>query len=379
MDKDIYNPEKLIYGYGKLGHGKARAEAIRYAIGQADLNNDVEYMVYFRIELCEESEWYGNGLDIVTVFPELLAVADKYAGQIGNSTLENILWTYEDLVDICIEFYQIPFNDCQNFINDFKKRWTLSGHGFREPYRMMAEFYLEAGYLEEAGRAVSLLKTSHMEHYDCEGCAANTELSYYLANNEEEKADQIAVKINNGIFTCGGNISDSNSIYRMNKRYLKYYIMNGEYEKAAEKARLLERASSSAIDYKLWASFMCAYVYNATGRGLRIYKKHWKDIENEQRPEYMYYSFKDTACFFMGLKKAKDGENVKLQLDNTFPLYNENNIYSIESLSEYYYKKAEDVAKKFDQRNSTDKYMKELRMSVENILSYNLEKERQEI
>ena len=376
--EDVYNPDKLMYNYMKEGHGRTRADAIRYAIRQADLNNDVEHMVSFRIELCEESEWYGDGRDIVTVFPELLAVADKYAGQFPG-IMENVLWTYEDLADICTEFYQIPFDDCRNFLDDFKKRWILSGHSPREPYRMMAEFYMQAGYLEEAGQAVSILRSSHMEHYDCAGCAANTELSYYLANNEKEKAEQIAVKIDNCIFTCGGNMSDSNSIYRMNKRYLRYYIMNGDYEKAAVKARLLEHARSSAIDYKLWASFMCAYVYNNTGRGLRIYKKHWRDIENEKRPEYMYYSFKDAACFFMGLKKTKNEDNVKLQLDNKFPLYSQDNIYSIDSLSQYYYKKAEEVAKKFDQRNGTDKYMKELKMSAENILSYNPEKERQEV
>ena len=50
---------------------------------------------------------------------------------------------------------------------------------------------------------------------------------------------------------------------------------------------------------------MCSYVYTNTGRGLRVYKKHWKDIENEQRPEYMYGSFKDAACFLWGLKKLR--------------------------------------------------------------------------
>ncbi len=57
---------------------------------------------------------------------------------------------------------------------------------------------------------------------------------------------------------------------------------------------------------------MCAYVYTNTGRGLRVYKKHWRDIENEQRPGYMYVSFKDAACFFMGLKKVKGKDTIKL-------------------------------------------------------------------
>ncbi len=374
MENNIYDPGRLRIEYMKKDHGKARTDAIRSAIEQADLNNDIEHKVFFMVELCDESEWYGSGFDIVTVFPELLAVIDKYTYTNGSFSekfpgiMENVLWTYEDMADICNEFYQVPFNDCVDFLNDFKERWIAYGRKPREPYRMMVEFYREAGHMEEAKKTLSMLKTTPSGGYDCAGCTANTELSYYLSANEKDKADKIAEKINDGTLSCGG--WNSNTKPRMYKRYLKYYLMHGDYEKAAENAKLLENSRMDVIDYKLWASFMCAYVYNNTGRGLRIYKKHWKDIESEQRPEYMYYSFKDSACFFMGLKKVKSEEIIKLQLGNTFPLYSENNIYSIDRLAKYYYKKAEEVAKKFDKRNMTDKYTDELKMSVQNILSY---------
>ncbi|MFG6329950.1 MAG: hypothetical protein K1W06_10875 [Lachnospiraceae bacterium] len=375
MGDNAYNPRRLINNYEQMGYGKARTDAVRYAMEQADLNNDLYHMLYFRMVLCDETEWYGNGLDNFTAFPELLAIIDKNAveGQLPEqefySIIGDILWTYESLLSLCTEYYQIPFNDCVNFHNDFKKRWIAYGRSPREPYRMMCVFYDEAGCTGQAGEALSLLKASHMESYDCPGCIANTELAYYLATGRKEEADKLAAKIEDGTLTCGGNLGNSNAIPRMHKRYLNYYLLNGMYEKAAEKAYILEHYKSDVIDYKLWASFMCAYVYTNTGRGLRIYKKHWKDIENEQRPAYMYTSFKDAACFFMGLKKAKDKDTVKLPLDNTFPLYNEENIYNIESLASYYYKKAEDVAKKFDKRNGTGKYTSELEISVKNILS----------
>ncbi|MCI8747816.1 MAG: hypothetical protein HFH67_08115 [Lachnospiraceae bacterium] len=368
MKDSTYNADKLIKNYMRMEHGKARTAAMRYAMEQADLNNDLEYMLYFRMELCDETEWYGNGLDNVTVFPELLAILDNSPAsrKIYNMT-GDILWTYESLLSVCTDYYQVSLEDCINFHNDFKKRWTAYGRGLREPYRMLCGFYINAGYPEKAGKALSVFKTSPMENYDCTGCAANTELKYYLKINEKEKADMIAMKIEDGTFTCGSSLS--NSIPRMNKCYLNYYLLHGEYEKAAEKAYILEHYRSSVIDYKLWASFMCAYVYTNTGRGLRIYKKHWKDIENEQRPGYMYCSFKDAACFFTGLKRVKGENTVKLPMDSTFPLYNEENIYNIDSIASYYYKKAEDVAKKFDKRNGTGKYASELEISLQNILA----------
>ncbi len=368
MKDSTYNADKLIKNYMRMEHGKARTAAMRYAMEQADLNNDLEYMLYFRMELCDETEWYGNGLDNVTVFPELLAILDNSPAsrKIYNMT-GDILWTYESLLSVCTDYYQVSLEDCINFHNDFKKRWTAYGRGLREPYRMLCGFYIDAGYPEKAGKALSVLKTSPMENYDCTGCAANTELGYYLSVNDKEKADMVAMKIEDGTFICGSSLS--NSIPRMHKHYLNYYLLHGEYEKAAEKAYILEHYRSSVIDYKLWASFMCAYVYTNTGRGLRIYKKHWKDIENEQRPGYMYCSFKDAACFFTGLKRVKGENTVKLPMDSTFPLYNEENIYNIDSIASYYYKKAEDVAKKFDKRNGTGKYASELEISLQNILA----------
>lgn len=375
MPYNTYNPGRLIDDYIRMGHGKAKIAAMRYAMEQADLNNDLEYMLYFRMELCDETEWYGDGLDNFVVFPELLSIIDsnqvnsKISSQKLYDITGDILWTYESLLSLCSEYYQIPLEDCINFHNDFKNRWIAYGRSPAEPYRMLSGFYRDAGYLDKAGEALSVLKASHMGDYDCPGCIANTELAYYLSINEKEKADRLAGKIEDGTFLCGNNLTNSNAVPRMHKHYLNYYLYNAKYEKAAEKAYILEHNKSSVIDYKLWASFMCSYVYTNTGRGLRIYKKHWKDIENEQRPAYMYNSFKDASCFFTGLKKVKDKDTIKLPLDNTFPLYNEENIYNIDSLASYYYKKAEDVAKKFDKRNGTDKYVKELEMSLKNILA----------
>ena len=46
MYNNGYNPETLVYNYRRIGHGKARADAIRSAVSQADLNNDIPYMIF---------------------------------------------------------------------------------------------------------------------------------------------------------------------------------------------------------------------------------------------------------------------------------------------------------------------------------------------
>ncbi len=363
-----YNPEKLVYGYRKLGHGRARASAIRYAINQADINNDIPYMVFFREELCHESSWFLDELDVVTVFPELLSLLDNHPDAWhtpfwqGRDIQTDILEMYGHLLDACLSFYQIAFEDCINFYNDYKKRLVAYGYSPREAYVDFAEFYIETGHMDSAKKYLRKARAIPFSKSDCIACATITEIKYYLLEDEKEKADKLAEKIRNGTLRCRGVLSDS--MLGLERTYLKYYILNGDYDKAAEAADILEHSSSEVKVYNRWASFMCAYASQKPGHGLRIYKKHWKDWEDENDQYERYYEFKDAACFFKYLKNSR--ETIKLDTGSTFPLYNNTSIYSTEELCQYYYGEAESIAKKFDKRNGTDKFTNELVMSFAN-------------
>jgi len=97
-----------------------------------------------------------------------------------------------------------------------------------------------------------------------------------------------------------------------------------------------------------------------------IEKTDGKEWEKESDQYERFYEFKDAACFFKALKSEKDTVTVKLDADDKFPLYNKDMVYSIDSLCNYYYKGAEDIAKKFDKRNRTSKFINELGMSFAN-------------
>lgn len=56
----MYNPDLLKQQYEQLENGKVRISGMYEAIKQADENNDVPFQLYFRIELCDESDWYAD-------------------------------------------------------------------------------------------------------------------------------------------------------------------------------------------------------------------------------------------------------------------------------------------------------------------------------
>ena len=63
-----YDPEKLKEEYDRTEHGRVRISCIRSAIEAADAHEDTSYRIYFRLELCRESTFYGDGMDMMVIF-----------------------------------------------------------------------------------------------------------------------------------------------------------------------------------------------------------------------------------------------------------------------------------------------------------------------
>lgn len=339
-------------------------------------------MLLSMLELCEEAAWYSDKADTVKVFKEILAISDSHpeleTGEFTSyaSWKDFMLWTYETFLDAVKSFYNIPLEECKSYISDFGRRWTAYGYDSKEPYRMELELCLETGSIKEAAalwekyiKIPAIYNSQNKNGYLCKNTKLYsylpTEIKYYLANNQLQKAKKILDRIQETHFTAG--IGHVYSVQQRARRiFLEYYIINGNYEEAAEISYILEHSNYDEKEFISWASFMCSYVYTRTGRGLRIYRNHWEEWENEKNPQYRYYIFKNAACFFKALKKARNTNTIKIRTGNTFPFYNEDKIYDTGILYSYYYKKAAEIAKKFDQRNGTDCYIKRLETSISN-------------
>lgn len=384
MDKNVYNPEKLRDVYYSCEHGIEMVNKIKDAIRQADLYNDTWNMFLFRAELCEEAAWYLDRTDTIEVFKELLVIADSHQEMgfdgftyCGIPWTEFLLWTYETFLDVVKSFYNITLEECRYYIDDFRRRWTAYGYDEREPYRMYLELCFDTGNMEEAAGLWEqyikmplvfndINKGSHLSRNTKSYAYMPTEIKYYLANNQLQKAQKVLDRIH--VIQANAGIGHIYSVLQRARRiFLEYYIINGNYEKAAEISGILEHSNRDEKEFIFWASFMCSYAYTKTSRGMRIYRNHWEEWEYEQNPQYRYYTFKNAACFFKALRKAKGTDKIKIRTGNTFPFYNEDKIYSIGMLCEYYYKEAEEIAKKFDQRNGTSCYIKRLETSFANV------------
>ncbi len=365
-----YDPEWIMDELlEKTEHGKPAMEVLRQAIQEADRHQDVPWMFLFRIQFCRESTFYGDGLELLVTFPELLALSDKYPQQPGNfrfvfdTEAEHVMWVYKWILDNCEDFYQISMEDCRKFFEDYRNRCVSMGLSLRNYYAAMYGFYwqIDEEFAEECFHKYE--KQPRDAHSDCKACERNMEIRFYLDRDNLEKAEQLSKDIENFRLTCGSNEKRS-AWLRMKIAYMNYYMDHGEYEKAQSYARLVERYMNGETEYECWSDFLVCHAHTNIGKALKIYKEHWKEWLNLRCPMDIWDTEKSICIFLKQLKKARKGDTVKISYDPAFPLYREDCQYKIMDLYEFYYARAKQTAQKFDRRNGTDYYIKKLEDSL---------------
>ncbi len=249
--------------------------------------------------------------------------------------------------------------DCLKFFEDYKKRSISFGYNLKPYYRALYHFY----NFDDEKKAEAFYKFEKIPrdaNSDCKACERNTEIEFYLDQDNFGRAVELSKDIEDFTLRCGDYWD---AWLRMKISFLEYHLNNCMFEEATEIAGILERKINEKSEYQVWGTIMNCYVHTKPGRALRVYKKHWKDLE-ENTP-YDLFNTSCNVCSFWDRINRDGKESVRLQLDRTMPLYNEDGIYKTKDLFNYYYNRAKDIAGKFDQRNSSGSYMEILAKSLD--------------
>lgn len=363
-----YNPVEIKKLYDKIPHGKTRIATMKSAIEEADRNKDIKFMIYFREDLCDESCFYGDETEMMVIFPEILNLIDRYPDAPSTqfdtaykNALEHVLWVYKWVVGRCSAFYQIPMEDCKKFFEDFKRRSISYGFNLKPYYRLLYGFY----YFDDTKSEEAFYKFEKLprdSNSNCKACDRNTEINFYLDKGDFKKAVELSEDIESFKLKCG---NDNSAWIRMKINFMSYYMDNGNFGEADKIAHLLEHNMNDKTESQAWDDILRCYSYTRPGRALRVYKKHWKMWQEGTSPADEFGKILNVCCFWKKYRLETGKSTVKLALDQTFPLHNEENIYNTEDLYNYYYKRTEDIAIKFDKRNGVDSYIKEMHKKLD--------------
>ncbi len=363
----MYNPELLLEEYEKLAHGKAKISAIYEAIKQADENNDVPFQFYFRISLCKESGFYGDCLDEIVVFPQLLSLIDKYPNEpIAHydmdykNSMEHILWVYKWFLEDCIDYYQVSKADCEKFFEDFKQKSLAVGYGLHTYYSIIYDYYKQFDKERRDECFRLFMSTPRDRNSNCLACEKNKIVNHYLEKGDLRNAHLAAIDLESGKVSCGNGAS----WIRLQKHYMNYYIRNKEFDKAQQCINKIKTHRNARTESDRSREELLCYSYIDIAKALRMYKANWKKWFTERNPLSAYMEGTYICIFFKKLIESRKKSTIKIKYDKSFPLYREDNTYELTELYEFYYKFTADIAQKFDRRNGADTFMKKLDREV---------------
>ena len=340
-------------------HGETRKSLLRKAWELSDAEHDYPWQMYYRLEYMDEVCFHGDCMESYIIFPEILKLYDEEIKKRGQEEYEsNILWKYKFLFDNAPEFYQISIQQYEKLWQDAKQRYQKCGYSLRPLYQNRHSFY-ENIDSEEAEKAYQEFEKCPRDSMsDCHACERGHTVNYLLHKYGLEKAIEYAEPLMNGQLSC------TEQPEAVKGNFLEYYclgIIEGKKEYVEIAASLCEDVRKS-IDKKEVALFhiptvLLFYVLAKPRKALNYYKKYCNFMEENRNPNTKYW-FAIAVLRF--LKNLGDKKTYKMILPSSFALYNEDDIYDVESLRKYYMDAAVDIALKIDNRNGTSVYMDRL-------------------
>lgn len=357
----MYDAHQLRDAYMQLEHGKTRLEGMRYAASEADKNNDISFRLFFRLEQCSESTFFGDSLDMFVVFPEVLAIIDEHPDaavtqydSVYTCEMEHVMWVYKWVIDNTSEFYQIPLEDCKKYFEDFKRRTLQLGYSLRPYYQYLYNFYEDIApqKAKKYFHKREMLPYSYEGNCDCRACERNWAISFYLKHDNMERAKKLAEDIESFRLTCGAD--SDNAWLRLRNHYGEYYMRHREYEKAAKCYDQIREHNSDYAEFQNWDEAIICYAHLDMGKALQLYKEFWREWVNMRNPSDNYFACINLCAFFRMLGNTR--ETVKLDFDRTFPCFRADHEYQIDKLYDFYYEQGRVLADKFDARNGIEWY-----------------------
>lgn len=352
------NYYELSDNYNLLEHGIPKMVGIKKAIELAQEEKDYVCTLRFMEDYMNEAFFYDDAFQAMILFPEYAFVFDMHPEIHNKYTLYDFLWVYKWIIGNLVDFYQISYEKCIEYFEDFKKRCIENNFSLRTYYMKLADYFEEID-IEEFKKVTKKYKSQKRDILsDCEACELDSEVYFELNYGIYEKALRLAKPILNGQKKCG----DVPRVTYAN--LLDYYVKQNNMEKAAVYEKLLLKEVKNISHLTSVSKLLKYYTLTDINKGIRVFKKYLSEAIQTKDPIdkfnfelQVYHLLKET-------KKQRKRNTIQLLLDKKFPLYKENGIYQFDELIEYFLKNVTEIAQKFDNRNKNNNFSRKINQNV---------------
>ena len=323
--------------------GEARLNAIRKAIGEADLAKDLTWQFWFRYDYIEESIFCGDRYFALICFPELLRLWQENSSlQEDPRIAHSFLITFKWIVEAAPEFPQISRNEIDSYFREFKKELRKQGKSLSGYYMKRCLFYMHVDKDIAAMCFYRFLDEPLDDSSDGRALYFDQQAEYYLYVGEEEKALRAAKDI------FSGRLTSSCLPQATFHDFIAYYLRNRRFDEALEYARKIEhRVNGDPYYHDIIGTLLTLYAECDPEHACALFSRNYPDFIASKNPwlrvlfsigaSHLFEKLKDALQYYAGIQIPGGGDPAKLgtELRQT----------------------AEELARKFDERNGTDDYM----------------------
>lgn len=350
MVENGFDGDQLALAITRLPRGKARIEAYQEAVRLADAAQDAYWQLGFRFEYASELYFQDDPPKCIPVAAEFGPIFENAPTEIrtNDATVQAYLMITQMGVDVMQDLPQIPMPQYEEALEHYHKLTKRFGMGWRT---YLWQMYNRWEYAD-SNRALEYMErvwqTPIDDSYgDCMACEYSKSVVSYVRLGRLEDARRYATPLETfRIHPC------ESSFQRMWAAYLNAALDNGDLETAAPLAeKLYKKGNRNRTDLCFLGPVLRCWGMTNSDRAVSLFSRRLEWALGMWDQKLVYDFLKGAWVCFRTL--AQKRERVKMSLPNQFPLWREDGRYSTGELSDWAYRQASEIARKFDRRNNS--------------------------
>lgn len=338
-----------------------KLKAIADAIQQADMAEDPFWQLRFRYIYASEATFHDDPPKAMPVAIEFAKIFEEHPDVLGEAGKEAYLMIMQMAIDPIVALPQIPLEQWEQMMEEFWRLIKRFHIGYRVFWWQKCRFTIYLDQKKAFEYYQKFWKTGRDALSDCRACEHCYGVRMYLLIGDKEGAEKQAKPIKaKRLWFC------NDTPHLMLLAYIEDAMDRGDLKTALPYARQLKRiAHRDKGDLSYMGAVLRCFAYDDTVTAIDLIEEGlpWTVGMWDQKKIYDFYKGVWTVFHQIG----KEKETLQIHLPKQLPVYREEENYRIQELEDWFYTQLENIAGRFDQRNGTDYFAKNLEKAVQEI------------
>jgi hypothetical protein len=336
-----------------LREGDEKIMLLEEAVRLADTTRDVKLQYQARESFIEAAYFGGVPEKALVAYAWCLAQFDRNPDLFWEW---KILWRYKWMINVISDFPQISKEQIHEMLDDMERRFQRAGSGLRAVYKYRYRMEKFFGNREQAIQFYEQAERMHQDDLtDCAACETDERVTYSFYTGKDELALRQAEPLLNGLRRC------RSVPHRTYSKVLVPLLRLGRGDEAWQYHRRgyqMIMSDRAMLDYLSEHLIFLTLYGDLRGAGQLLEKHyHWTEENTNVYERFMFYR---AAWLFLEVAVEADKKRLSLSLPRSFPLYEAEGEYETARLREWFEGRARELARRFDERNGTDYFTREL-------------------